>query len=249
MKQDFSTKIAAMTEGGALLGQVKKRLRAFTKVGTRFEEIEAEAQRLIKEVGAKPSFSTVPGYSWATCLMKNDETCHGIPRHKVVEDGDVMKIDVGLIWNGYHLDTTDTFVVGSSTREIDTFLAVGKKSLQKAIERARVGNSVYDISAAMEKVVTRAGYSLVYQLCGHGISTELHEKPDVPCIAQRADKKIKLYDGQTLAIEVMYAMGNARLVIDKDGWTYRTADRSLSGMFEETVLITAEGPQILTKTP
>lgn len=249
MKPDLTTKIMAMTEGGAILGRVKKQLRMFTKVGTRFEDIEAEAQRLIKAAGAKPSFSTVPGYSWATCLMKNDETCHGIPRHKVVEDGDVMKIDVGLIWNGFHLDTTDTFVVGTSTREIDTFLAIGKKSLQKAIDRARVDNSVYDISTAMEKVVTRGGYNLVYQLCGHGISTQLHEKPDVPCIAQRSDKRLKLYEGQTLAIEVMYTMGNAHLIIDKDGWTYRTADRSLSGMFEETVLITAAGPQILTQSP
>jgi methionyl aminopeptidase len=249
MKTEYHTKIAAMTEGGALLGQVKKQLRAFTHVGTRFEDIEAEAQRLIKAVGAKPSFSTVPGYSWATCLMKNDETCHGIPRHKVVEDGDVMKIDVGLIWQGYHLDTTDTFVVGKSTKEIDTFLAVGRKSLQKAIERARVGNSVYDVSAAMEKVVTRGGYNLVYQLCGHGISKELHEKPDIPCLAQRADKRVIFYEGQTVAIEVMYTMGNAHLIIDKDGWTYRTADRSLSGMYEETVLITAAGPKVLTSSP
>lgn len=244
---DIDHKISAMRTGGKKLARVKQGLIAFTRVGIRFEEIEAEAQRLIKAEGAIPSFSTVPGYDWATCLMKNDEMCHGIPAGKKVDDGDVIKIDVGLIWEGYHLDTTTTVVAGTSTPEIDQFLTVGKKALAKAIDRARVGSSVYDLSAAMEKTVTRSGYSAVYQLTGHGIGKKLHDDPEIPCVAYRPTKRLKLYEGQTLAIEIMYAAGDAKLVLDKDGWTYRTVDGSLAGMFEETVLVTKDGPEILTK--
>lgn len=246
MTETDAHRITAMRQGGVLLGRVKQQLVDFTKVGMAFETIEAEAQRLIKAGGAKPSFSTVPGYSWATCLMKNDELCHGIPQHKWVADGDVMTIDVGLIWDGYHLDTTTTFVVGQSQPEIEHFLDVGRRSLAKAIKKARVGNSVYDLSFAMQKVVEENGFNVVYQLTGHGVGKELHGEPEIPCFAQKSDKRIKLYEGQTIAIEIMYAAADAHLVLDRDGWTYRTEDGSLSGMFEETVLVTQAGPEILT---
>lgn len=239
-------RIAAMTTGGAMLHRVRTALVAFTQVGTTFEAIEAEAQRLIKAEGVVPSFSTVPGYHWATCLMKNDELCHGIPKHKVVNDGDVITIDVGLINQGYHLDTTTTFVVGKSTPEINRFLEIGRQSLKKAIAKTRAGNTVYDISRAMQKVVEEHGYGAVYQLTGHGIGKELHAFPSIPCVAQRSDKRIKLTVGMTVAVEIMYTAGAPDLVVDKDGWTYRTADGSLGGMFEETVLITERGPVILT---
>lgn len=243
-------KLTAMREGGAKLRQVKKQLQAMTVVGTRFEEIEAEAQRLIKAAGAVPNFALVPGYHWATCIMKNEEVCHGIPKGKVVEAGDLITIDVGLKYQGWHLDTSISFAVpgenGKVASEREHFLSVGRESLKKAINKARVGNSIYDISSAMQRVVERAGYSAVYQLTGHSIGEELHMEPSVPCIAQRRDKNLTLFDGQTLAIEIMYAAGDAELKVDRDGWTYRTKDGSLSGMFEETVAITKSGPVILT---
>jgi len=249
MNSETSAKISAMTEGGRRLGTIKQQLANFTQVGSSFESIEAEAQRLIKAAGAKPSFSTVADYRWATCIMKNDELCHGIPEHKVVENGDVITIDVGLIFQEYHLDTTVTFEVGTSTPAHQKFLEVGRRSLHKAINKARVGNTIYDISAAMQRVVEAEGYSCVYQLCGHGIGKELHESPDVPCLAQRHDKKKKLWEGQTVAIEIMYAQGSAALKVDPDKWTYRTVDGTLSGMFEETVLITNQEPRVLTHSP
>src|SRR5690606_30189993 len=153
--------------------------QAFTQVGTTFEAIEAEAQKLIKQTGATPSFSTVKGYDWATCIMKNDEMCHGIPQGKTVAAGDVIKIDVGLMWEGYHLDTTITFAVGEVSPEIKTFLEIGQRALTKAIDKARPGNSVYDISRAMQKVVEEHGYSAVYQLTGHGIGKKLHDEPEI----------------------------------------------------------------------
>lgn len=239
-------KITAMREGGRRLRAIKKHLVEFTQVGTSFEAIEAKAQELIQAGGDQANFAMVPGYHWATCIMKNDELCHGIPKGKKVNNGDVITIDVGLLHDGYHLDTSITFAVGEVKSEVQHFLEVGRQSLKKAINKARVGSSVYDISSAMERVVERAGYGAVYQLTGHGVGEELHGEPSIPCVAQRADKKIKLYEGQTIAVEIMYAAGDPYLKLDKDGWTYRTADGSLSGMFEETVLVSAHGPEILT---
>lgn len=245
LNQD-QNRIESMRRGGKKLSNVKKGLTKFTQVGTSFEAIEAEAQRLIKSQGAKPSFSTVPGYDWATCIMKNDELCHGIPKGKNVEDGDIITIDVGLIENGFHLDTTISFIVGQADEKKVEFLSIGKKSLSKAIEKAKAGNTVYDISRAMEKVVQNRGWGAVYQLTGHGIGRELHQDPSIPCVADKADKRIKLKIGQTIAIEIMYSMGDPFMVQDEDGWTYRSQDGSLTGMFEETVLITDGEPEILT---
>lgn len=241
-------KISAMREGGHKLAHVRDSLVTFTKVGMSFAQIEAEAQRLIKAAGARANFALVPGYHWATCIMKNDELCHGIPSpEKIVNNGDIITIDVGLLYQGYNLDTTTSFIVGTQDPKKVEFLAIGKKALDKAIQKAVAGNSVYDISFAMQKMCETHGYSMVYQLTGHGVGKQLHEDPSIPCLAQRADKRKMLTEGQTIAIEPMYAMGKADLVLDKDGWTYRTIDHSLTGMFEETVLVTKDGPEILTR--
>jgi methionyl aminopeptidase len=248
MDAQLTEKITAMREGGKRLGRVRDALVQFTQVGTSFAEIEAEAQRLIKKENAVPNFALVPGYHWATCIMKNDEVCHGIPtKDKVVQDGDLITIDVGLLFQGYNLDTTASFYRGEVTQSKEKFLEVGKKALSRAIDEAVIGNSVYDISSMMQKVTEKAGYGAVYQLTGHGIGKKLHDDPMVPCVAYRSDKRKKLYEGQTLAIEIMYTMGNPALILDEDGWTYRTADHSLAGMVEETVLITKNGPEILTQ--
>lgn len=241
-------KISTMREGGKALGKIRDALKDFTVIDMKFEEIEAEAQRLIKQAGMKPSFSTVPGYSWATCIMKNDELCHGIPRGKTVEEGDIITIDVGLINKGYHLDTTVSFIVqGSSPSEgTETFLKEGRTSLDKAIAEAKPGNSVYDVSFAMEKHLKRHGYGAVYDLTGHGIGKQLHMAPSIPVFAFKPDKKKLFKEGDTVAIEVMYTAGKPDLKVDADGWTYKTKDGSLSAMFEETVLITSGDPEILT---
>lgn len=239
-------KTEAMRTGGKALGEVKAALRRFTQVGVSFEEIEGEAQRLIQQAGFSPSFSTVPGYHWATCIMKNDELCHGIPKGKRVNDGDVITIDVGLISKGYHLDTTITFAVGTVNTDVALFLQRGREILDAAIAKAKLGNSVYDVSFVMEKGLKKYNYGVVTQLTGHGIGEELHMEPAIPCAAYRADKRKLFTIGQTVAIEVMYTAGSGYVVEDSDGWTYKTQDGSLSGMFEETVLITSKGPEILT---
>lgn len=236
-----------MRAGGKKLSRVKKALVAFAKPGLSFAQIEAEAQKLIAAEDAVPNFSLVPGYDWATCIMQNDEVCHGIPsRDKTVQDGDVITIDVGLLYQDFHVDTSVSFAVGSVSPEINTFLDTGRKSLKKAINKVKPGSTVYDISKAMQTVVERAGYGAVYQLTGHGIGTELHMEPAIPCRAHRGDKRHKLQPGDTLAVEIMYTAGDPELVLDKDGWTYQTKDSSLSGMFEETVLVTEKEHEVLT---
>jgi methionyl aminopeptidase len=243
---NLKNKIESMREGGKALGKIKAQLQEFSVVGTTFEQIEHKAQELIKKAGMKPSFSTVPGYSWATCIMKNSEVCHGIPKDKKVNEGDLITIDIGLINNGFHLDTTITFPVGKISKEVSEFLEAGKDSLEKAIAQAKVGNSVYDISFAMEKPLKRKGYGVVFQLTGHGVGEQLHMDPAIPCVPSKADKRVKLVVGQTLAIENMYTMDSPVLEEASDGWTYVTVDGSLAGMFEETVLVTQDGPEVLT---
>lgn len=241
------TRIDHMRQGGRALANIRSSLVSSTQIGTRFTEIEKEAQRLIADAGMKPSFSTVPGYHWATCLMKNEALCHGIPNQTQIENGDVVTIDIGLINHGYHLDTTITFGVGEVSPKNQQFIADGRSILTKAIARIKPGVSIFDISHTIEKSLQRKGYGAVYQLTGHGIGRELHMAPNIPCVALKKDKHVLLQVGQTIAVEVMYTAGHPELKLAKDGWTYVTKDGSMSGMFEETVLVTEHGYEVLTR--
>lgn len=240
-------RIASMVEGGVKLGKVRQQLLHDVHVGLTFNQLEAKAQEYIALEGAVPSFSTVPGYHWATCLMANEALCHGIPSTYVIKTGDVITIDVGLIWQGYHVDSTVTTAVGAVSQKTIDFLTVGRVALKKAISKATAGNSVYDVSNAMEQTAAKGGAGLVEQLTGHGIGHKLHLPPNIPCRAYRADKRVRFTLGQTVAIEIMYTQGDPSLLVAEDGWTYKTKDGSLSAMYEETVLITPKGPLVLTQ--
>jgi len=246
--QKLLDKTTVMRSGGRTLAIIRDELVQRTAIGTTFEEIESWAQELLQEHKVAPSFSTVSGYSWATCVMTNDAMCHGIPQDGVVHDGDLVTIDIGLKSSGYHLDTTVSFAVGAATAKVEEFLEIGKKSLRNAIEKVRPGISVYAISKAMQKVLDVHGFGSVYQLTGHGIGRELHMEPSIPVVANKEDTYVRLSAGQTVAIEVMYTAGDAELVVSDDKWTYRTKDGSLAGMFEETVLVTETGYEVLTKS-
>ncbi len=239
-----------MRVGGKKLAGVKQALIEAARPGVSFEKLEALAQERIAQEGATPSFSTVPGYDWATCISKNEGCCHGVPKNNTVAEEDVLKLDVGLVWGGYHVDTTATIYVGDQKQAdpaVLQFIADGWEILDKSIAKAIIGNSVYDISRTMQDAIEEKGYGAVYQLTGHAIGRMLHEDPQIPCVAYKSDKKHKLFEGQTICVEVMDAMGDAYLVLGDDGWTYQTEDRSLTGMFEDTVLITTNGPEVLTR--
>ena len=242
----MSDRITAMRQGGAKLKVIKKQLEEFSQIGRTFMDVEKEAQRLIKEAGAVPNFSLVPGYHWATCINKNEGIVHGIPNDTVIQDGDLISIDLGLLWDGWNLDTSISFVAGKSNYQLDAFLEAGKHALDKTIAHALAGNNIHDLSHIIEKTIRKAGYSPSYQLAGHYIGRELHEEPLIPNVPSKGDRKKIIKVGDTMAIEVMYAQGECDLVLASDGWTYETYDKSLTALFEETVLITDGEPEILT---
>lgn len=240
------TKLEIMTEGGARLGWIKGQLINCIQAGVTPLEIEALADKLIKEGGDKASFKMEPGYSHATCININEGMVHGIPNSVPFKPGDVVKIDMGLFHHGYHLDTAVTVQIPPLDDKISKFLETGQRAEEAAIAMALPGNSVYDISLAMQQIIEGAGFNVIRDLTGHGIGRKLHMDPWIPCFADKHSKKDILQKDQTIAIEAMYAMGDWHLVEDPDGWTLSTQDRSIAGYFEETVYITANGPLILT---
>ncbi len=236
-----------MAEGGAKLRRVRKALMAKVGAGVSAFEIEELADRLIKAEGAVPSFKMVPGYSWATCVNINDGIVHGIPKKEMVfADGDVVSVDVGLFYKGFHSDTSDTTLIGVDP-ERAKFLECGRRALKAAIRQAKPGKKVSDISRAIEETIKGGGYSPIRLLVGHGVGRELHEYPAVPCfVAKRGQDDVELVPGLVIAIEVMYAAGSPDLVTDREGWTIRSRDGKITALFEETVAITSRGPLVLT---
>lgn len=240
--------IQIMLEGGKKLARVKKGLAGATKAGVSSMDIEKLAVKLIEEEGAKGSFNKVPGYSWVTCINVNDGLVHGIPSKDVVfKSGDIVSIDVGVFYKGFHTDTSISVGI-DLIPEDKKFLNVGQMALERAIAKARVGNYVYDISSAIESVIEAHGYSTIKALVGHGVGRGLHEDPQIPCfVPGRISDSPKIEPGMVFAIEVMYAAGNDEVQILEDGWTIAMRDGKMSGLFEESVAISPKGPIVLTR--
>ncbi len=236
-----------MAEGGKKLGRVKSALREAVKEGVKASEIEDLAVKLIEAEGAEASFKKVPRYYWATCVNVNEGLVHGIPSKNVVfKKGDVISVDVGIYYKGFHTDTSISVGL-SSTPENRKFLNIGRETLAKAIKKARPGGYIYDISEVIEGSVRSAGYTPIKALVGHGVGRELHEDPQIPCfVPGRVSDSPKIEPGMVLAIEVMYAQGDDKVEIAEDGWTIRMRDGKISGLFEDTVAVTDKGPVVLT---
>jgi len=237
-----------MAEGGKKLARVKKALASAVATGVTSLDIENLAVKLIKEEGAEGSFNKVPGYSWATCVNVNEGLVHGIPSRDVVfKDGDLISIDVGLYFKGFHTDTSISVGINLSP-ENKKFLNIGQNALEAAINKTRVGNYVYDISEAIESTIEGAGYTVVKALVGHGVGRDLHEDPQIPCfVPGRITDSPKIVPGMVLAIEVMYAQGSDKVQILPDGWTIAMRDGKISGLFEDSVAVTEKGPKVLTR--
>lgn len=240
--------IGAMKIGGAMLGRVRKALYDFTQVGVSPKQIEFKARQLIKAEGAELSFTKVPGYRWATCININDGVVHGIPESvKPLENGDLVTVDVGVYYHGYHTDAAFSKVVGKSTPAKDRFLKAGLEGLQNAIAAVKPGGYIGDISLAMESTLKKYGYSATRELTGHGVGKELHEDPMISnVVISPREKTPVMVAGQTLAIEIIYVEGDPALVLEADGWTISTKDGTLSAVHEETVVVTQDGCSILT---
>jgi methionyl aminopeptidase len=240
--------IAIMGEGGKMLAFVREEIARAVKPGVTGLQLEEIACELIEKTGGKPSFKMVSGYRHATCININDVVVHGIPNNHIIANGDKVGIDVGLFWKGFHTDTSVTVTAGEESIEIKKFLDTGKRALKKAIEQARPGKRIADISRAMQETVENEGYGIVTALTGHGIGKNLHEEPAIPCFVYDEDEHTPLLkEDMVIAIEVMYNQGTGEVAYkNNDGWTIVTADGKISGLFEHTVAVTRNGPLVLT---
>ena len=208
-------------------------------------EIDRIIRRYIESMGAKPSFLGYQDYPASACISVNDVVIHGIPGNRIIREGDIVSIDVGAFYNGFHGDNAATFGAGKVSAEAQALMDATRESLYEGIKMATAGNRVGDIGAAVQRYVEMRGYSVVRQFVGHGVGTNLHEDPSVPNFGTPG-RGVKLLPGMTLAIEPMVNAGTHEVSILGDGWTTVTKDGRLSAHFEHTIAITPDGPVIMT---
>ena len=223
-------------------------LETLIKPGISTMEINRAGERKIRELGGIPNFLHYNGYPASICTSVNEEVVHGIPKkQRILKEGDIISLDAGMIWQGYHSDAARTYPVGEISDEARRLIEVTKESFFQGIRQARAGNHLYDISAAVGNYAEGFGYGVIRDLCGHGIGTSLHEDPDIPNYAQNR-KGIRLVPGMTLAVEPMLSAGTWKVRWLDDQWTVVTQDGSLAAHYENTILITEGDPEILTLT-
>src|SRR5579859_7021113 len=219
-----------MEEGGKKLARVKKALGKAVKPGASAWDIEELANKLIEKEGAQASFKKVPNYKWATCINVNDGVVHGIPQKTIIfKDGDVVSVDVGVYYKGFHTDTALSVYLGKD-KEKKEFIAAGKQAMWDGIAQVKKGKTIGDISKAIEKRLLGSNIRPVWALTGHGVGKELHEQPYIPCYASgEASQELVIGEGFVLAVEVMFTMGDGEIKQDSDGWTLRTKDGKIAG--------------------
>lgn len=238
--------IELMRESNRLLAEVHKALEESIRPGMTTLDVDRLGEKLIRERGGIPNFKNYNGYPASICVSVNDEVVHGIPsKYRVLQEGDIVSLDAGLIYKGYHSDAARTHAVGKVSPEKQKLMDVTKQSFFEGMKYAKAGNYLYDISNAIDAYVSQFGYGIVRDLVGHGIGTHLHEDPQIPNFAQKK-RGIKLAPGMTLAVEPMINMGTWQVEFLSDGWTIVTKDGLPSAHYENTILITEGEPEILT---
>lgn len=238
--------IELMREAGRILGTVLNELEKECKPGVTTYHINKIGDEMIKGYGCIPSFYGYQGYPASICVSVNEEIVHGIPsKSRVLKDGDIVSLDAGVIYKGYHSDAARTYAVGNISKEAAKLIEVTRQSFFEGIKFAKEGCHLYEISNAIADYNESFGYGVIRDLVGHGIGTELHEDPEIPNFRQER-RGMKLYEGMTLAIEPMVSAGDYRVKWMDDDWTASTKDNSLSAHYENTVLVTKDGPEILS---
>ena len=238
--------IELMRHAGKLLGQTLKQLEEAVRPGMSTWELNQIGEEIIRGYGCIPSFLNYNGYPASICISLNDEVVHGIPRKDfIIQEGDIVSMDAGLIYQGYHADAARTVGVGEITENARKLIEVTRQSFFEGIRQAKQGNHLYDISGAIGDYAESFGYGVVRDLVGHGIGKNLHVDPQIPNFRQRR-RGLKLQAGMTLAIEPMINEGSPDVCWADDDWTVMTEDCSLSAHYENTVLITDGEPEILT---
>ena len=238
--------IELMREAGRILALVHEELGKAIHPGMSTLEIDILGERLIRSYDCIPNFLHYNGYPASICVSVNEEVVHGIPSKKrILKDGDIVSLDAGLIYKGYHSDAARTHAVGKISPEVQKLMDETKNSFYAGIKMAKAGNHLHDISNAIDAYISQFGYGIVRELVGHGIGTQLHEDPQIPNFAQ--DRRgIKLRPGMTLAIEPMINLGRADVEFLDDDWTVVAADGLPSAHYENTILITEGEPEIVT---
>jgi methionyl aminopeptidase len=237
--------IERMRESGIVCAECMAEVLTAAKPGITTKELDTIAEKKIRKAGGEPSFKNYRGFPASICTSVNSEVVHGIPGNKVLEDGDILSIDLGVKLRGYHSDMARTVPIGKITADAKKLIEVTEKSFFAGIENAKNGNRLNDISQSIEFTVRASGFSVVRDLVGHGIGRDLHEQPDIPNFST-ARRGPVLKNGMVLAIEPMVNIGASNVIWLDDGWTVKTADNTLSAHYENTIAITDDGPYILT---
>lgn len=238
--------IAIMREANRIVSRILDALGREVRPGVQTMFFEELAQKLCAEYEVTPAFQGYQGYPFALCCSVNEEIVHGFPSKRILNEGDIVSFDMGVIHDGFFGDSARTYTVGEISVKAMDLLEVTRNSLLKGIAQAREGNSVQDISRAIQGYVEAKGYNVVKRFVGHGIGRRLHEKPEVPNFVPPGTQEMPLKAGMVLAIEPMVTMGQADVDILADNWTAVTKDRQLSAHFEHTVAVTKNGPEILS---
>ncbi|MCD8195960.1 MAG: type I methionyl aminopeptidase [Lachnospiraceae bacterium] len=240
--------IELMREAGRRLEIVHAEMGEFIRPGVSTMDVNRHGEKIIRKLGCVPNFLNYNGFPAAICVSVNEEVVHGIPHDDhILEEGDIVSLDAGLIYKGYHSDAARTHAVGKISTELQQLIDVTKQSFFEGIKQAKAGNHLFDISAAIDDYVTPYGYGIVQDLVGHGIGTHLHEDPQVPNFRQKR-RGIRLVAGMTLAVEPMINLGTWRVKWLEDKWTVVTEDRKPSAHYENTILVTDGDPEILSLT-
>lgn len=238
--------IERMREAGKILARVHQELGQALKPGMSTWEVDKLGERIIRDFGCIPSFKNYNGFPASICVSVNDEVVHGIPdRHRILQEGDIVSLDAGVIWKGYHSDAARTHGIGQISPQARKLIEVTEQCFYEGIKYAKAGNHLNDISVAIQAYAERFGYGVVRDLVGHGIGSHLHEDPEIPNYSQKR-RGVRLRPGMTLAIEPMINAGRYDVSWLEDNWTVVTDDGSLSAHYENTILITEGEPEILS---
>ena len=242
-----SAQIKAMREAGIITGEALLVAREHIREGISTKELGKVIRHHIERRGARPSFLGLYGFPGSACISINDEVIHGIPSEKrILKEGDIVKVDVGAFYHGFHGDSARTFPVGRISKEAEALIAATKESFYRGLAAVKIGNRIGDIGAAVDGYVRSCGFSTVRRYVGHGVGHSVHEAPDVPNYGTPG-RGVRLCEGLCIAIEPMVNVGTYEVRELPDGWTVKTADGSLSAHYENTVALTADGVINLTE--
>lgn len=241
-------------KSGNIAAHALKKVLASVKPGISLIELDLIGEKEIIQLGGQPSFKSIPGYFWATCLTVNEEIVHGTPRDIKLAVGDILGVDLGVVYppiGGWHTDTAWSILVGGKgmvskgQEEKEQFLKVGEKVLWQTISRAVEGNRIGDISSTIQQGIEGAGYCVVRSLAGHGVGRSCHEAPEIPGFGS-VGTGLLLKKGMTLAIEIIYTKGKGKIISKEDGWTLASKDKSWGGLFEMSIVVGKDKPEVLT---